>query len=90
MFSSVGENKIILTAEHEGKNTAEEYKVITVDANRYARVSGYAMCPADGHGGMACPFKVLGPVMTGNANVLINGLPFACEGDRRHAVYVRS
>jgi len=85
-FSSVGENKIILTAEYEGKKYSKEYKVITVDANRYARVGSYAMCPADGHGSMACPFKVLGPVMTGNANVLINGLPVACEGDRgRHA-----
>lgn len=86
VFSSVGENKIILTAEYEGKKYSKEYKVITVDANRYARVGSYATCPADGHGSMACPFFVTGPVMTGNANVLINGLPVACEGDRgRHA-----
>ncbi|MEI2739209.1 MAG: PAAR domain-containing protein [Chitinophagaceae bacterium] len=86
VFNSVGENKIILTAEYEGKKYSKEYKVMTVDANRYARVGSYATCPADGHGSMACPFFVTGPVMTGNANVLINGLPVACEGDRgRHA-----
>jgi uncharacterized Zn-binding protein involved in type VI secretion len=85
-FNSVGENKIILTAEYEGKKYSKEYKVMTVDANRYARVGSYAVCPADGHGSMACPFFVIGPVMTGNANVLINGMPVACEGDKgRHA-----
>ncbi len=86
VFNSVGENKIILTVEHEGKKFSKEYKVTTVDANRYARVGSLATCPADAHGSPADPFKVVGPVMTGNANVLINGLPVACEGDRgRHA-----
>ncbi len=86
-FSSVGENKIILTAEYEGKKYSKEYKVTTVDANLYARVGSYAKCPADAHGCAADPLPVLGPVITGNANVLINGLPVACEGDRgRHAV----
>jgi uncharacterized Zn-binding protein involved in type VI secretion len=86
VFNSVGENKIILTAEYEGKKYSKEYKVITVDANRYARIGSMAKCPADGHGCMGDPFPVLGTVMTGNANVLINGLPVACEGDRgRHA-----
>ncbi len=85
-FSSVGENKIILTAEYEGKKYSKEYKVTTVDADRYARIGSMAKCPADGHGCMGDPFPVLGTVMTGNANVLINGLPVACEGDRgRHA-----
>lgn len=86
VFNSVGENKIILTAEYEGKKYSKEYKVMTVDANRYARVGSFATCPADGHGSMACPLFVIGPVLTGNANVLINGMPVACEGDRgRHA-----
>ncbi len=86
VFHSVGENKIILTAEHEGKKYSKEYKVFTVDANRYARVGSLAKCPADAHGCMADPFTVVGPVMTGNPNVLINGLPVACEGDKgRHA-----
>lgn len=85
-FGNVGENKIILTAAYEGKKYTKEYKVITVDADRYARVGSYAYCPADAHGSMADPLSVIGPVMTGNANVLINGLPVACEGDRgRHA-----
>ena len=85
-FNSVGENKIILTAEYEGKKYSKEYKVTTVDASLYARVGSYAKCPADAHGCAADPFTVMGPVMTGNANVLINGLPVACEGDRgRHA-----
>ncbi len=87
VFNSVGENKIVLTVEHEGKKYSKEYTVITVNASRYARVGSLAKCPADAHGCMADPFTVMGPVMTGNANVLINGLPAACEGDRgRHAV----
>ena len=86
VFNSVGENKIILTAEYEGKKYSKEYKVITVDANRYARIGSLAKCMADAHSSPADPFTVVGPVMTGNANVLINGLPVACEGDRgRHA-----
>lgn len=86
VFNTIGENKIILTAEYEGKKYSKEYKVMTVDANRYARVGSYAKCPADAHGCFADPFTVVGPVMTGNANVLINGLPVACEGDKgRHA-----
>lgn len=80
-FSSVGENKIILTALYDGKKYSKEYKVITVDANRYARVGSYAFCPADAHGGPADPLPVMGPVISGNANVLINGKPVACEGD---------
>ncbi len=87
VFNSPGENKIILTVEHEGKKYSREYQVSSVSASQYARVGSLAKCPADAHGCMADPFVVVGPVLTGNANVLINGLPAACEGDRgRHAV----
>ncbi|MFN8290258.1 MAG: PAAR domain-containing protein [Chitinophagaceae bacterium] len=84
-FQSVGANKIILTVNYEGKKYSKEYPVITVDAQKYARVGSVAKCMADAHGGPADPLPVIGTVMTGNGNVLINGLPAACEGDRgRH------
>ncbi|MGB3008546.1 MAG: PAAR domain-containing protein, partial [Chitinophagaceae bacterium] len=86
-FNSVGENKIILTVEYEGKKYSKEYKVTTVNAYNYARVGAKSLCPADAHGDPGDPRTCIGPVITGNANVLINGMPAACEGDRGiHAV----
>ncbi|HEY6062395.1 MAG TPA: PAAR domain-containing protein, partial [Chitinophagaceae bacterium] len=82
VFDNIGENKIILTVEHEGKTYKKEYPVITVEANKYARIGSMADCPADSHGSLADPMPVIGWVITGNANVLIDGLPAACEGDR--------
>ncbi len=81
-FNRVGDNKIILTVEYEGKKYKKEYPVITVDANKYARIGSFVVCPADSHGGPADPLPVVGHVVTGNANVLIDGMPVACEGDR--------
>ena len=40
-----------------------------------------AMAPADRHGCPACPHPVMGVIISGNPQVLINGLPVACEGD---------
>ncbi len=82
VFNTIGENKIILTAEYEGKKYSKEYKVQTVSSNLYARVGSKAMCPGDSHGTPADPLVCVGPVITGNGNVLIDGMPAACEGDR--------
>jgi len=82
VFNTIGENKIILTAEYEGKKYSKEYKVMTVGSNLYARVGSKAMCPGDSHGGPTDPMVCIGPVITGNGNVLIDGMPVACEGDR--------
>ncbi len=90
-FNSTGENKIILTVEHNGKKYTKEFSLQTVEANLYARVGSFAFCPSDIHGGGLSgsaskgggsgPYAVNGPVITGNPNVLINGFPAACEGD---------
>lgn len=82
VFNNIGENKIILTAEYEGKKYKKEYKVITVSSSLYAHIGSMAFCPADADGCPACPHPVTGPVITGNGNVLIDGMPVACEGDR--------
>lgn len=82
VFNSIGENKIILTAEYEGKKYRKEYKVTTVSSNLYAHIGSMAFCPADADGCPGCPHPVTGPVITGNGNVLIDGMPVACEGDR--------
>lgn len=82
VFNNIGENKIILTAEYEGKKYSKEYKVTTVSSSLYAHIGSMAFCPADAHGCPACPHPVTGPVITGNGNVLIDGMPVACEGDR--------
>lgn len=81
-FNSIGENKIILTVEHEGKKYSKEYKVSTVPSSLYAHIGSMALCPSDAHGCIACAHTVTGPVITGNGNVLIDGMPVACEGDR--------
>ncbi|HEX4875986.1 MAG TPA: PAAR domain-containing protein [Chitinophagaceae bacterium] len=82
VFNTIGENKIILTAEYEGKKYSKEYKVTTVSSSLYAHIGSMAFCPADADGCPACPHPVTGPVITGNGNVLIDGMPVACEGDR--------
>lgn len=85
-FNSPGANKIILTVEYEGKKYKKEYPVITVDADMYARLGCMAICPADGHGSLSDPLTTIGMVITGNGNVLINGLPAVCVDDRgKHA-----
>ncbi len=82
VFNNVGENKIILTAEYEGKKYSKEYKVSAVSSSLYAHIGSMAFCPSDAHGCIGCSHAVSGPVITGNGNVLINGMPVACEGDR--------
>jgi uncharacterized Zn-binding protein involved in type VI secretion len=82
VFNTVGENKIILTAAYEGKKYSKEYKVQTVNSSVYARVGSKSFCPGDSHGTPADPLVCMGPVITGNGNVLIDGMPVACEGDR--------
>lgn len=82
VFNNIGENKIILTAEYEGKKYSKEYKVTTVSSSLYAHIGSMAFCPADADGCPGCPHPVTGPVITGNGNVLIDGMPVACEGDR--------
>ncbi|HMT75992.1 MAG TPA: PAAR domain-containing protein, partial [Chitinophagaceae bacterium] len=82
VFNNVGENKIILTAEYEGKKYSKEYKVSAVSSSLYAHIGSIAFCPFDAHGCIGCSHAVSGPVITGNGNVLINGMPVACEGDR--------
>lgn len=82
VFNNIGENKIILTAEYEGKKYSKEYKVVTVSSNLYARVGSKSLCQGDSHGTPADPLVCIGPVITGNGNVLIDGMPAACEGDR--------
>ena len=82
VFNTIGENKIILTAEYEGKKYSKEYKVQTVSSSLYARVGSKSFCPGDSHGTPADPLICIGPVITGNGNVLIDGMPAACEGDR--------
>jgi uncharacterized Zn-binding protein involved in type VI secretion len=82
VFNTIGENKIILTAEYEGKKYSKEYKVTTVSSSLYAHIGSMAFCPADADGCPGCPHPVTGPVITGNGNVLIDGMPVACEGDR--------
>ena len=82
VFNNIGENKIILTVEYEGKKYSKEYKVVTVSSNLYARVGSKSLCQGDSHGTPADPLVCIGPVITGNGNVLIDGMPAACEGDR--------
>lgn len=42
-----------------------------------ARVGDMARNPADGHGCLACPHPVVGPIISGSGNVFVNGRPSA-------------
>lgn len=82
VFSHPGKNKIILTVQHEGKKYQKEFAVEVVSSLLYARVGARAFAPSDAHGCPGCPHPVSGVVISGSTQVLIGGLPVACEGDR--------
>lgn len=80
------------TFAREGINTIELKVIVgrqtyaakfTVEAVKpqHATVGDQAHCPADAHACPACPHPVVGPIMTGNPKVKINGRPVACVGD---------
>jgi len=46
----------------------------------YAALGDLAHSPADGHGQVAGPFAVTGPIISGSPNVTIRGLPAARKG----------
>lgn len=81
VFNTIGSNKIILTVNYEGKKYKGEYNVVTVDAKDFAHVGTLAQAPSHGHGCVACPHGVIGPVIEGSPDVLINGFPAARVGD---------
>ncbi len=45
------------------------------------RIGDKARCPSDFHGCVGCPHSVIGPAITGSADVLINGKPAVRMGD---------
>jgi len=46
-----------------------------------ARLGDKSQCPADAHGCPACPHPVIGPAISGSADVLINKRPAVRVGD---------
>jgi uncharacterized Zn-binding protein involved in type VI secretion len=86
VFSAAGRNSILLTVTYKGKTYKHTFSGEAADPRNYAKVGDLAKCPADSHGCPSCPHAVAGPILTGSANVMINGKPAARVGDTgRHA-----
>ncbi len=84
-FSQVGNNSIELTVVVNKKKYSEKFTVSTVKPF-HSTVGDKAFCAADAHGCNGCPHPVIGPILTGNAKVKINGKAVACVGDTgKHA-----
>jgi uncharacterized Zn-binding protein involved in type VI secretion len=80
-FKKIGENVILLEAAIGENIVHKQYTISTVSPVGYARVTDKASCNADAHGCPACPHPVVGPIISGSPDVLLNGLPAARMGD---------
>jgi len=78
---SAGRNTIKLSVTIGDQIFTEKFKVRAINPKGYARVSDKAFNPVDSHGCIACPHSVVGPIITGSPNILIDGLPAARKGD---------
>lgn len=76
-----GRNTINLSVTIDGQTFTEKFRVKAVSPTGYARVGDKAYCVSHAHGCPACPHTVIGPIITGSPNVLIDGLPAARQGD---------
>lgn len=80
-FKTAGSNTITLTAEIDGKDVTQSFKVDAIFPLGYAAVGGEAYCPADAHGGPQGATSVRGPINSGSPTVLLGGRPAARVGD---------
>jgi uncharacterized Zn-binding protein involved in type VI secretion len=80
-FNSEGPNTIILKVDTKSQGAEKTINVNAVSPAGFAAVGDKAQCPADAHGCPACPHPVVGPIISGSPNVLINGRPAARLGD---------
>ena len=84
-FSQAGNNTIELTVLVNKKKYSEKFTVSTVKP-LHATVGDKAFVGACAHGCPACPHPAIGPILTGNPKVKINGRAVACVGDTgKHA-----
>jgi len=85
-FSSAGANTIELSVKVGKETYSQKFSIQTVEPDNFATIGDKAYCPADAHGCPACPHVVVGPIVTGNSKVKINGKAVACVGDTgKHA-----
>lgn len=80
-FKYLGKNKITLTVNSNGQILKKEFEIQVVSALKYAHVGTNVFAPAVSWGCIACPHFCTGPILEGNAKVLIKGLPAACVGN---------
>lgn len=80
LFTREGDNTIELSVVVGKKKYSEKFEISAVKPN-HATIGDKAYCAADAHACMACPHPVIGPIVSGNSKVRINGKPVACVGD---------
>jgi uncharacterized Zn-binding protein involved in type VI secretion len=80
-FYGAGPNTITLTIDTKSQSAQKDYQVEAISPAGYASVTDKAQCPSDSHGCLACPHPVVGPILSGSPNVLVNGRPAARQGD---------
>ncbi len=80
-FTAPGKNTIRLRVVDGENEIVKEFTIYAEPSAKYARIGSLVYCPADGHGGPACPLPVVGMVESGNQELLLDGMPVACVGD---------
>lgn len=80
-FTAPGKNTIRLKVVEGENEIVKEFTIYAEPCAKYAHIGSQVYCPADGHGGPACPLPVVGMVASGNPILLLDGMPVACVGD---------
>ncbi len=76
-FGGTGANKIKLKC----REVTKEYPVEVTSRTTFVGVLDLGTAPADAHGCPGCPHPVVGPIISGSPDVLIDGSPAARVGD---------
>jgi len=85
IFAGPGLNSITLSVTVDWQTVTEQVSVNAVNSllggmPLYAALGDLAHSSADGHGQVAGPFAVTGPIISGSPNITIRGLPAARKG----------
>lgn len=80
-FARAGRNFVKLVLRVQEREYSSVFWFEAKDANSYARLGSKARCDHDVHGCPACPHSVVGPVITGSPDFMLDGRPIARVGD---------
>jgi len=81
-FNKDGDNTIVLSVDVGDKTITRQYAIATISPDTFAYVGCQAYCPADSHGAPTDPMPAIGRIINGCPDVLVNGKPAVCVGEK--------